>query len=517
VGAIDDRMNPIVVKELRQAVNSMFVNTILLLFLVVLLLVLGGYLLLSETGRTNAGGEVFMVLHAIMLSTCLLFTPLYVGIRLGCERSGVNTDLLFITTIKPSSIVWGKLISGMAIAMLIFSACAPFMVITYLMRGIDLPTIFLILGLDVLVILGVIQVALTVASMPVSAVVKAFVGLAALGGIGMLCVGVLVMAAELAIDGVLFYGASAMDFWGPVITMILFGLAIAGLLFFVAVAMLTASTANRARPLRLYITAVWLVTGVIAVAHDWGFLPDLYFNAVEVWTITSLIFLSLILVCSGSEREAYGNRLLWKVPRRVWLRPIAFLTTSGAAAGLIWAGMLIAATIVTAWVCSSMHGPAHLTGSSSPYSVWGRQPLDFTRDIAYALPVPVYALAYILTGILLRKGLMGQGANPITAAAFAFLLMIVFTILPFIGLFVVMGDDWDRASDVWYILNPFATLSHEPGSEYWVLALIFSGAWAGITLLFLTPWMLRQIRSYRPLSPQAPETAAPVTPGDARG
>ena len=36
LGWLDDRLNPIVVKELRQAVSSKFVNTVLLLFLCLL-------------------------------------------------------------------------------------------------------------------------------------------------------------------------------------------------------------------------------------------------------------------------------------------------------------------------------------------------------------------------------------------------------------------------------------------------------------------------------------------------
>ena len=521
-GVIDDRLNPVVVKELRQAVNSRFVTTILMLFLGVLLLVLGSFLLLVDTHRFNTGGEVFMTLHAIMLSTCLLFTPLYVGIRLASERSGTNTDLLFITTIKPISIVWGKLMAGMTVATLIFSVCAPFMVVTYLMRGIDLPSIFMILGLDVLLILGVIQVALTIASMPVSAVLKALVGLSAMGGIGFAGIGVMVVASEIVMGGFLFGGSGAMDFWGPALTMGAFGLSIGGVLFFLSVAMLTANTANRARPLRLYITSAWLITGGLAIAHDWGHLPHLFFEAVEVWAVTSLLFLSLVVICSGSERDVYGNRLLWKVPRRVWLRPIAFLTTSGAAAGLIWSGLLIAATALTAWLCSEVFNPAYAAGPSGIYgpgvhSRLGYSSLDFSNDIAFVLPVPVYALAYILTGVLLRKGLMGKGANPIAAAMFSFLLMVVSTLLPFIALFILYSDSWDHASDLWYVFNPFATLSHGPGSGYWIHALVFSGMWASVALLCLAPWLFRQVTSYRPLVNEQAVAASATAAGAGRG
>ncbi|MEZ6193493.1 MAG: hypothetical protein R3C45_19660 [Phycisphaerales bacterium] len=55
----------------------------------------------------------------MLLTTCLLFVPLYVGRRLAVERSGVTSDLLFVSTIRPSSIVWGKLLASMIVMAMI--------------------------------------------------------------------------------------------------------------------------------------------------------------------------------------------------------------------------------------------------------------------------------------------------------------------------------------------------------------------------------------------------------------
>ena len=70
---------------------------------------------------------------AILLAICLLFVPAYTSIRLAFERD-TNVDLLFVTTIKPSAIVWGKMFAALTITVLIFSACMPFMVFTYWLR-----------------------------------------------------------------------------------------------------------------------------------------------------------------------------------------------------------------------------------------------------------------------------------------------------------------------------------------------------------------------------------------------
>ena len=71
--------------------------------------------------------------------------PLYAGIRLSLERNDSNLDLLYITTIRPGAIVRGKYFASLALTLLIFSACMPFIVFTYLLRGVNLVSIFWIL------------------------------------------------------------------------------------------------------------------------------------------------------------------------------------------------------------------------------------------------------------------------------------------------------------------------------------------------------------------------------------
>src|SRR5262245_48681717 len=96
---LDDRLNPIVIKELRQAVQSRLVAWALLVFLGLQLLVLG-VMLLAREGRSGgdmeftAGREVFMVLQGILLGSCMLFVPIYSGVRLAMERADANVDLL---------------------------------------------------------------------------------------------------------------------------------------------------------------------------------------------------------------------------------------------------------------------------------------------------------------------------------------------------------------------------------------------------------------------------------------
>ena len=80
MSAAVERVNPIVVKEFRQAVQSRLVVVILTLFLLVNLAVVGGYLLTLAGGGhqrdRRAGG--LRGLLGVLLFTCGLFVPLYV-------------------------------------------------------------------------------------------------------------------------------------------------------------------------------------------------------------------------------------------------------------------------------------------------------------------------------------------------------------------------------------------------------------------------------------------------------
>ena len=130
-------INPIAVKEFRQAVRSNLVVAILAIFLLVNLAVIGGYLLMSPDAATSktAGREVFVGLAGVLFFTCLSFVPLYTAVRLSLERNDAGMDLLYVTTIRPGAVIRGKYLAAMALTLLICSACLPFLVFTYFSAG----------------------------------------------------------------------------------------------------------------------------------------------------------------------------------------------------------------------------------------------------------------------------------------------------------------------------------------------------------------------------------------------
>ena len=290
VDKINDRLNPIVVKELRQAVQGKFLIVVLICFLCLQLLIVG--LFLTDDAVTesfNAGLNIFRVLLGVLFATCLLFVPAYTGIRLASERADANVDLLFITTLQPQSIIWGKFFAGIVLTVLLYSACMPFMTFTYLLRGVDLPSVFILLAFDFVVVAVSIQCGILIGCLPANRVFKVI-----------LCVGWLVvlnivfttlMAVMFMPGGLLDSGMGSQldswEFWRGALGVLIGGLALIGIFALLSIALISPLSTNRALPVRIFATAMWLLTGIGAAIWSIGvndFIP------IMVWA-TSHIFL----------------------------------------------------------------------------------------------------------------------------------------------------------------------------------------------------------------------------------
>src|SRR3954468_22993486 len=164
-------LNPIVVKELRQAVRSWAVTGTLMLFLIVLFCAAVVFFVTQSfevSTNQRLGAAIFSTFSVILTGASLLFIPLYVGVRVAAERQQSNLDLLYISTLTPERIIRGKFFCGAYVAVLFFSACMPFMAFTNLLRGVDLPSVFFVLLCLFLVVCCAVQVAIFLACLPIS-------------------------------------------------------------------------------------------------------------------------------------------------------------------------------------------------------------------------------------------------------------------------------------------------------------------------------------------------------------
>ena len=500
---IDDAFNPIVVKELRQAVQGKFVAAVLIVLLIVQLTAIGLFIINSRDISTtfDAGRDAFMILQSIMLGICLLFVPAYTAFRLGSERSDSNVDLLFITTIRPRAIIGGKIFASLAITVLIFSACMPFMVFTYWLRGIDLPSIFVMLAFSFLIVVAAVHMATFIASIPANRVFKILLGVAGLCILPQIFVASLTLSFTLASSGV---GSrlNSWEFWGPASAVILVALTMIGLLFFMSVALITPISANRALPVRLYIMSVWLIGGAAGGVISYVDRDD---TAIIVWSIVSVAILFIGFFAAVSERETLGSRVVRKIPRSGLLRLPAFLLFSGAAGGVVWCLLMCALTlgVVVLWPAVSR------TPGPDPWIERIKAPPDSLGDaMAWIAGLGLYGFCYSMSAVFLRTMLLARWLAPKFTWLVGLVLLGIGSIAPFLIGYLVFFDSPqnNERTAISLLGNPFALDYHTP-SRY--VFLIFAGCWAGLVALLNIPWFSKQIHQFRPAEAKEQVQAAP--------
>src|SRR5215469_1795482 len=278
----DWELNPIVVKELRQAVRSWAVTGMLLLFLAGLFIISAIFFVTGADSDPDEqmGSSLFTAFAVVLAISSIFFIPLYMGIRVAAERQENNPDLFYVSTLSPARIILGKFLCGAYMVVLFFSACMPFMAFTNLLRGVDLPTVFFILFYQFLTVCGINMIAIFLGCLPVTRPFKVLFGI----------VGIIV--SIWSIGAALTYTFRFMtlgigstmggrDFWIGTFTAIAVYAAVTGLFYVMAVALVSPPSSNRALPVRIYTTVVWFLTGLLTLAWVKRTGP----NAMVVWLI----------------------------------------------------------------------------------------------------------------------------------------------------------------------------------------------------------------------------------------
>lgn len=476
----NDWLNPIVVKELRQAVQSRFVITALLILLAIQILAIGIYLLTAGdlSFSFDSGRTVFMILFGIMLAVSMLFVPLYSGVRLAAERSETNLDLLFITTIKPRSIIAGKMLAAVMLTVMIFSACLPFLTFTYFLRGIDLPSMAVVLALGFIAVTLATQIAIFIACLPVGRAFKFILGLIAFSQFVSGYVSVMVISGGMLWEGIGSKIGSA-NFWQWVgIVALTYGCLI-GLLMMLSVALIKPASTNRALPVRLYLTAIWTIGGAAALLGSW---VEATHDPVIVWQLAFNVIFAFSILTAVSERDWPGARVLRSVPATGLKRLLSFFFFSGSASGLAWTVVMVAAT----YVISSVWWRLFPTFSNLG---------EFVGATRWMTVMNLYLFCYSLTAALLRRHFLKRMSANFTWLVAALLTSIGSAIPFLIGMLVYMNDiDWWREDyGRWLVGNPFVW----DVAKYRGLYLSIGTAWALLAVVFNLHWFIERARKFK--------------------
>ena len=478
--------NAMVVKELRQAVRSRFLVGLMMLFLTVLvfctLLFLFGsgfQHMVTAVTDARAGARMFSIQLSVLACACL-FVPISVAQRLGAERAVAGTDLYFITTLSPGTIVRGKFVAGMATIGLLFCLSIPFMVFTYLLRGIDIPSILTPLAGLFLGAAAVMMASIALAAAPASKHMRVLVGLPLAAGGGM-CIVAGVGSLFSTRGGLRVGGAFATaDFWWGVLVVVVLAFSALLLLHAIAVVLLSPPHANRMFQFRVSLTVAWLLWAALALGAFW-MLGDA--GILLSWLLGSAVMCGVCLCISVSESSTLSVRVRRAIPRRLGRRVLAFPFTNGPASGLTWAAVLMGVTLWVVWWLVASRAP--MPGVSRGTHVW-----QAFRGCALIFE---YAGCYALTAAFLRRWL--HGGRPSTKTTWIVALYLLAGSTMVAGGCELFGDHfgWGYVSDI-RVGNVFTIFRADIQENH----AIFTKGVGGLVLLLNIPWLAGQVKAFRP-------------------
>ena len=333
MSADSDFLNPVFLRDTRQ----MFHSRVILVVMGILLLLEVGQLcfmpylsdFLNEDVSEDLGMISFVLQLVVINLVCLLCLVVSQTAAFSRERQTPDLDWSRMTVLSPFTIVLGKLYCAMCTVFLIYAVGGPFLYIAYFMRGISQG-----------------QMAITVCCLLVQQLLVAMLcillgalgrknieGLATLGGMAIL----ITFAVQNAIFSSNYFRHRYLMTY--LINNLLIDLAISGLLFAIAVAVLTPRTGNVMYWPRLYLGFLPWIFSVLALVL-FPFAPA--FRSKSPWLVGLSLFwgLNMLSACLLSlaacfDRLEPGPRVLADRPKSRLRRLFRFLFSSGRAGGIL--------------------------------------------------------------------------------------------------------------------------------------------------------------------------------------
>ena len=374
---LGERLNPILVKECRQAVKSrQFSLTFAGVLLCCWVWSIWGVASLGPSVRFGTGGEglkMFLGYFVILAFPLLVVVPHGAFRSLSDERDDRTFELLAITTLSPRQIIAGKLGAAMIQMLIYLSAVSPCLTFTYLLRGIDLPTILLGLGYTVLASLGLSLVSILAGSVAAERPWQTLWSALLLMGLMLAFysfVRVLVEGIERA-----GFPYDQSEFWfGNGIALLLYSSYLV-LFFLAAAARLTFVSENRSTPLRITMFAqqlllafcfVWIAarenllfgSGSQHWWLSWELLgPFLMLSAIHWYVMGALM---------TGELSRLSNRAKRRLPQSLLGRSFLTWLSPGPGTGYVFAvANLLAALLVVVGAAGYLEAQASAVSRSS--------------------------------------------------------------------------------------------------------------------------------------------------------
>ncbi|MEX1041073.1 MAG: hypothetical protein WDZ51_10600 [Pirellulaceae bacterium] len=497
-------LNPILVKETRQALKSkQFAITFTLVLLAGWVWSLVAIIMRSPGIAYAPDGPVLLVGYIDILLFPLIIIIPYTAFRsLAAEREDGTYELLSISTLGPGHIIQGKLGSAVVQMLVYFSALAPCVAFTYLLRGIDVISIGLCLVFSFLLSLLLSVLGLLLATIANARHWQAVVSVGIILGLAIVYYWGLYVSYEFLFEDTSWRAYDNADFWTAWLAALTVYISYVLLIYHAATARITFPSENR----------VWKLRMVMLGQHFlfllwWGYV---YLNANHIGPLAGAIIVGCLHwgvmgALMVGESPVLSPRVRRTIPESLWGRvrlnwrlpgPARgyFLAVSGAISG----GIVVASTTLFPRTLIQPYGPNH-------------------EGIFWmSILLPCYVICYLGLGRVIMAGVhrLGQGG------IFVSLLIHVIVMAAACGLpwsFQLWYSNFrDHNYTLFQVANPFWTFEElfsggsVNNSQVIPVTIILLGSAALMLLLqlYLSGRDLVPARSESVLPPRSPQAGA---------
>lgn len=419
LGWFDDRLNPILVKEIRQAMRGRYFRWVFV-WTIMLAMSFGLFTLLLGQEDPSIGQWFFTAIYGCMVITVTGLIPFQAYVSVGLSWEQESMDVLNLTTLRPYQMVLGRLGSSVVLEGLVVLALLPFLAMGYLLPGSDPLAMLVVVVMTVIYGLSQVSMSIFLSWLTQNRLLRVLI----LAGLGMHLFGGAWTAFVM--------GLSLLESPATVHTSGLqFGLfwAVAGCAVFMVFSSIAAMMRlahpeeNRSTAVRVLVV-LWLFGGLVLsramLGHSISSGDDFYTACIFVLCL-ALPVMSLLV----TEPETMGRRVRLHVPRNGMLAALLTPWFPGGGNGVVFCvttivvymlgvGLMplnVADPIDELWFILFMLGCYALCALLFPSAIlspWTRNPRIRAAAVV-AIPVSVIAVLVFPTTFGLIAGMESLG------------------------------------------------------------------------------------------------------------
>ncbi len=327
---IGESLNPVFIKEMRQY----FQNRRMIIFMGMLLLVqfictlfFSSAMRFSNDDNSSGVGFFLLIIFAGAI-LAVIICAIGAEQRFAEERSDKELNYAMLTTLRPASIIMGKLEGAIVMLFCIFSMLLPFLTAAYFMRGLSAASLLVTLCLfPVLVLYSLAGIFAGAFGM------KWITGLYFVGIFGSMVF--LMPFAFSIVDDLMNRSDLGTEFWVGILIEYKLAFLLGVMIFLLALAVVSPPKSNRFCAAKAYIFALpaialvlmipyYLIFGGSGTSYD----RDFFYVIEFIFCVFSFGIMTLVAVC---EPPVNSMRVFMKCPRNVLGRVLHFLFSSGFA------------------------------------------------------------------------------------------------------------------------------------------------------------------------------------------